>query len=75
MPPALIPTTPIWVREHKQFITKGGYIYYLLEENARAFEIAQKFPDVGVKDLMYLNGYKKPNQMIKKDSYVRIKKL
>ncbi len=75
MPPAVIPTSPIWVLEQKRFITKGGYIYYLLHDDERVFDVAQKFPEVSVKDLMYLNGFKKTNQLLKKDSYVRIKKL
>lgn len=75
MPSLLLSTTPIWIREHKQFVTKGGYLYYLLAKGERVFDIAQKLPEVSVKELMYLNGYKTPNQMIKKNSYVRIKKL
>lgn len=65
----------IWVREHKNFVTKGGHLYYRLRRPERVFELAGRLPDISVRDLLQLNGYKNPMELVKKDTYVRIKKL
>ncbi len=67
--------SPIWVREQKNFVTKGGHLYYHLKQPERVFELAGRLPDIGIRDLLQLNGYKNPMEEMKKDTYVRIKKL
>ncbi len=66
---------PIWIREHRSFVTKGGYLYYRAVRPESVFELSNRLPDIQVRDLIQLNGFKSPLQLIKPDSYVRIRKL
>ena len=66
---------PIWVAEQKSFVTKGGYLYYRLKRAESVFELSDRLPGINTRDLMQLNGFKSPVQLIKPNAYVRIRKL
>lgn len=74
-PKSIIAASSIWVREHKNFVTKGGFLFYRLPHRECVFELAQRLPDVDISQLMQLNGFKSSLQNMEAGSYVRIKKL
>jgi membrane-bound lytic murein transglycosylase D len=76
LPPKSISlSSSIWVREHHNFVTKGGFLYYRLPRRERVFELSQRFPEIGILQLMRLNGFKNTLEAREADSYVRIRKL
>jgi len=75
MPRKVDANATVWTREHRSFITKGGYLYYLAPSSESVFELADRLPDIRLRDLMQLNGFKSPLQLIQPASYVRLRKL
>ncbi len=54
--------------------TKGEYVYYQIRRRETLWEIADRYPNISVKDIMDLNNFNK-NNMPKAGTLIKIKKI